>query len=87
MTRDEVVRRNLDLLNEFMQVAFEKPEILDQIPPDAELIILPENDPELYTENQATLAGLRQQSKRCVVVHMYIPERVAPRIEVMAERG
>ena len=35
MTRDEVVRRDLDLLNEFMQVAFEKLEILDQIPLDA----------------------------------------------------
>ena len=87
MTRDEVVRRNLDLLNEFMQVAFEQPDILDQIPPDAELIILPENDPELYTENQVTLAGLKQQHKCCVVVHMHMPKRIAPRIEVTAERG
>ncbi len=35
MTRDEVVRRSLDLLKEFMQVAFEKLGILDQIHLDA----------------------------------------------------
>ena len=56
MTRAEVVRSNLDLLHEFMQVAFEQPDILDQIPPDAELVILPENDPAFYTENPGTLA-------------------------------
>ena len=85
MTRDEVVRKNLDLLNEFMQFVFETPDILDHIPPDAELIILPENDQELYKANQETLEGLRRQGKSCTVVHMRKPERIPPRIEVAAE--
>jgi hypothetical protein len=85
MARDDVVRRNLDLLHEFMQCAFEHPDLLEHIPPAAELIILPENDPELYQENQGTLAALRQQGKRHVVGHLRKPERIPPRIEVATE--
>ena len=29
MTQDELARKNLDLLNEFMQFAFETPDFLD----------------------------------------------------------
>ena len=36
MTQDELARKKLDLLNEFMQFAFETPDILDQIPPGAQ---------------------------------------------------
>lgn len=85
MTRDEVVRKNLDLLNEFMQFAFDSPEILDQIPGGAELVFFPENDPELYQANRETLDGLRRQGKSCIVVHLRKPERFPPRIEVAAE--
>ena len=87
MTRDEVVRKNLDLLNEFMQCPFETPDILDQIPPGAELIILPENDAELSQANQETLEGLRRQGKPCIVVHLRKPERIPPRLEVAAARS
>lgn len=82
MTKDEIVRKNLDLLNEFMQCAFEAPEILEQIPPGAELLILPENDPELSRVNQEALQELRRQGKHCIVVHLRRPERIPPRIEV-----
>ena len=85
MTQDEIVRKNLDLINEFMQFAFDSPDILDQIPPGSELIILPENDPELYKANQETLEGLKRQGKSYTVVHMRKPERIPPRIEVAVE--
>ena len=32
MTQDEMVNQNLDLLSDFMNVAFDHPDILDQIP-------------------------------------------------------
>jgi Family of unknown function (DUF5647) len=86
VTRDEITRKNLGLLNEFMQCAFEKPNILDQIPPGAELTILPANDSALYQANQETLQALRDQGKRCAVVHIQRPERIPPRIEVAVER-
>lgn len=41
ITRDKIIQKNLDLLNEFMKYAFEHPEVLDKIPPEAELVILP----------------------------------------------
>ncbi len=85
MTQDEIVRKNLDLLNEFMQFAFESPDILDQIPPGTELIILPEDDSELYKANQEILEGLKRQGKSYTVVRMRKPERIPPRIEVAAE--
>jgi hypothetical protein len=85
VTQDEITRKNLDLLNEFMQFAFETPAILDEIPPGAELIILPENDPELYKANQETLQALKHQGKSCAVVHIRRPERIPPRIEAAVE--
>jgi hypothetical protein len=87
MTQDELARKNLDLLNEFMQFAFETPDILDQISPGSQLIILPENDPELYNANQETLQALRHQGKSCTVVHIRRPERIPPRIEAAADRS
>jgi len=65
--------------------AFETPEILDQIPVGEELIILPENDPELSKANQETLEGLRRQGKPCIVTHLRKLERILPCMEVAAE--
>jgi hypothetical protein len=42
MKRESVVRKNLDLLDEFMKYAFDHPQILDAIPRDRTLVILPE---------------------------------------------
>ena len=47
MTKDLAIKKNLDLLNEFMKYAFNNPEVLEKIPPDAEVIIFPTDDPEL----------------------------------------
>jgi hypothetical protein len=57
LKKDLAIKMNLDLLNEFLKYAFEKPEILEEIPPDAELIILPVDDPNLY-EYKKTAAQL-----------------------------
>jgi hypothetical protein len=40
MKKELAVKKNLDLLNEFMKYAFENPEISERIPSEAELIIL-----------------------------------------------
>src|SRR3989304_1240226 len=42
MTRDEAIRKNLDLHAEWMKYTFENPDILDKIPKGAALEILPE---------------------------------------------
>lgn len=86
MNKDEIIRRNLDILNEFMKYAFEFPDTLDKIPENAELVILPQNDPEMYRENAKLIDKLKKEGKSFVVVRMKRPEMIpAPEIEVMAE--
>ena len=52
MKKELAVKRNLDLLNEFMKYAFENPEVMDKIPPEAELVILPVDDQKLSDSNK-----------------------------------
>jgi len=74
MTENETIKRNLDLLNEFMKIAFDQPEILDKVPKGSELIILPENDPELYAANLKIKQLLEEKGEKVVVVRMKRPE-------------
>lgn len=85
MKQDELIRKNMDLLNEFMKYVFDSPDILDQIPEGAELVILPENDAEIYRENIKIANRLRKEGKSFVVVRMKKPEPIpTPLVEVMA---
>ena len=43
---------NLDLLARFMEMIFEDPSILDEIPAQATLSLLPDDDPELAATNR-----------------------------------
>ena len=52
MKKEVAVKRNLDLLNEFMKYAFDNPEVMEKIPPEAELVILPVDDQKLYDCNK-----------------------------------
>ncbi len=52
MIKDAAVKKNLDLLNEFMKYAFDNPEVLEKIPPEAEIVILPIDDQELCVYNK-----------------------------------
>lgn len=80
MQREEIVKQNLDLLNEFMKYAFANPEILDKIPPDAELVILPTNVPNLFSYNKRLAEKLKKQGKNVVTIKMPKPELVKPEI-------
>jgi len=83
MTENDAIKRNLDLLNEFMKIAFDQPEILDKIPKGSELIILPENDPELYAANLKIKQSLEERGEKVVVVKMKKPETIpSPVIEL-----
>ena len=79
MKDDEIIKRNLDLMSDFMKYAFDKPGILDVIPRDAQLILLPINDPELYKENMKTLNRLKKDKQTYVAFKI---ESVMPRVEL-----
>lgn len=67
MKEDELVRKNLDLLNEFLLYAFDHPELLDKIPASADLVFLPENDKALCEANRRILKKRRRARKVAVI--------------------
>ncbi|HHT9111139.1 MAG TPA: DUF5647 family protein [Candidatus Brocadiaceae bacterium] len=83
MSNEKIIKKNLDLFNEFMKYAFEHPEILDKIPPEAELVILPTNDPEHCTINRKMATALIKKGKKVVVVRFKIPKTTKPKIELI----
>ena len=83
MRKDLAIKKNLDLLNEFMKYAFESPEILEKIPAEAELVILPIDDEELYKYNKDVANKIFSQGKNVVLVKMKKPEVSIPQLELM----
>ncbi len=84
ITKDEIVKRNLDLLNEFMKYAFDHPDVLDNIPSESELVILPTDDPELCVENKKTVDSLLKKGKKVVIVEFEKPKTILPKIELLS---
>jgi hypothetical protein len=84
MTKDEIVKRNLDLHAEWMKYTFEHPDVLDRIPKGAVLVILPEDDEELYQENYRVLEESRKKGAPVFVVTMKTPKPQITNIEVIA---
>lgn len=82
MTEKEIVNKNLDLLAEFMKYAFDNPDILDQIPTNSELVILPEDDPMLYQENIKTIKSYQKKDIPVIIVKMKTPKPTVPHIEI-----
>jgi hypothetical protein len=83
MRKELAVKRNLDLLNEFMKYAFDNPEVLDKIPPEAELVILPVDDRQLSVYNKKMADKMYSQGKTVVLVKMKSPEPTVPELELM----
>jgi len=83
MKKDLAVKKNLDLLNEFMKYAFENPEILERIPAEAELIILPTDDPELSEYNRKTADKIIPRGKKVIFAKMKKPEILIPELEFL----
>ena len=84
MRKDMAVKKNLDLINEFMKYAFENPNILQEIPAEAELVILPVDDPELCEYNRKTANKLLSQGKKIVFAKMEKPKVLVPKLELVS---
>ena len=50
-SEQEMIKQNIELSAEFSKYLFDNPELEDRIPPDSEIIILPEFDKELRDYN------------------------------------
>ncbi len=83
ITKEETIKKNLDLLNEFMKYAFDHPDVLDTIPFEAELVILPIDDPELCHENKKTAESLVKRGNKVVIIEFEKPKAISPKIEFL----
>jgi hypothetical protein len=84
MTKDEVIKKNLDLHSEWMNYTFENPDVLDRIPEGAVLVILPENDKELYEENYKILEENKRKGIPVFIVTMKMPKPQISGIDIIA---
>jgi len=82
MSPDELVKKNLDLHAEWMRYVFDHPDVLEQVPPGAELVIIPTDDAALAEANERTLRSLRGKGIPIVVVRLKSPTPPRPTIEV-----
>ncbi len=84
MTKNDVIRKNLDLHAEWMKYVFENPDVLDRIPKGATLVILPEDDKELYEENYKILEAEKKKGVTVFAVKMKVPKPQISNIEIIA---
>jgi len=70
MKKDEVAARNLLIGAEFDKFVIEHPEVLDQIPDGAQLIFLPEYDPELCAENLKLSKSVTKTKKSIIYIKL-----------------
>lgn len=75
MKKESVVKKNLDLLDEFMKYAFDHPEILDEMPRDSSLVILPEGDSFLQKQNRKIASRLKAKGEEVVAVKLRATKR------------
>ncbi|MFN8495554.1 MAG: DUF5647 family protein [Caldilineaceae bacterium] len=65
-TPTDVVTRNILLTSEIMRYLLEQPELFSALPSDFELVILPEDDPEMRLYNLDLLDKYGSQGKPIV---------------------
>jgi hypothetical protein len=66
-----------------MRYAFDNPEVMDKIPPEAELVILPVDDQRMSDYNQNIADKMISQGKTVVLVRIKQPEPSIPQLELM----
>jgi hypothetical protein len=65
-----VVERNIALLGDLMRYLLAEPQILNSLPDNFELVILPEDDPEMRQYNLELLDAYGSEGKPVVFVRM-----------------
>ena len=80
MNKEKIVKKNLDLLDEFMKYAFDHPDILDEIPRDANLVLLPERDSSLEKANKKILSKLKARGEQTVAIRIRTTKRKVSKV-------
>ena len=75
MRKEDVFRKNHLLGIEFDRYLLEHPEVLEQMPENAEIYFLPEDDPDLSQENLRIAEAEKTEGRRVILVKI---ERLSP---------
>ena len=70
MKTDEIIAKNMLIGAEFDKFVLEHPELLERIPDGAQLIFLPEYDPELCEENLKLTKSSVEKDKPVVYIRL-----------------
>ena len=68
MRKEDLFKKNHILGVEFDRYLLEQPEVLEQIPENAEVYFLPEEDPELSQENLKIAETQKTRGRKIVLV-------------------
>lgn len=87
MDRDEQFRRNNELFRMFMHQVLDSPKFAQLIPDGADIVFLPEHDPELKAANLELVKQLEAEGKHVFVVKVtLVPETrtvFVPKLELV----
>jgi hypothetical protein len=70
MRKEDLFRKNHLLGVEFDRYLLEHPEVMEQIPDGAEVVFLPEDDPDLLQENLKIAKDRKLESSSVVLVRI-----------------
>lgn len=77
MSENKYFEKNLTLSAEFSRYLFDHPELEEKIPKNAQVVILPEDDPELCKFNEKIAEKQREKGQTVVYVKV---SSLAPKI-------
>ena len=63
---NNIVERNITLTGEIMRYLLDNPQVFESLPDNFELVILPENDPEMVMYNLSLLDKFGSEGKEVV---------------------
>ena len=85
MTRSEIARRNLELMEMFTQEMIDNESLARQIPKGAAVFVLPSNHPDLAAANRELAQRVRKRGEKVVLVRMELVPRTTyvPQLTVL----
>lgn len=84
--QETIVEKNITLSFEFERYILEHPEVLEQIPDGAQVVLLPQDDPELYRINLNAVQKAHQAGRTVPVVYVEIEALAPPRSRLVNPR-
>ena len=84
--QETIVEKNITLSFEFERYILEHPEVLEQIPDGAQVVLLPQDDPELYRINLNAAQKTREAGETVPIVFVEIEALAPPRSRLVNPR-